>query len=379
MYLTNEEEHALNGEYGAVLETAYRILSAIGNATNAERLIPIKWAHISGVNYNTIGDAGLSFLEEISKGKVKVKSTINPMGFDPERSNNISDEFRSKQMRIVESYKKINAELTFTCIPYEVVDIPNEKHVSLAESNAAVYANSILDLRTNKESALSALASALTGKAPYSLLRNDIFREPDTEIRVRYNLEDEIDYGLVGYFAGKVAKHSVSLPNIRLDDIWKSKALSAGLGTSGSCGLFTSKKGGEVIEYDKEEKESLLQELSDSNDGDTIIFGSPQLGLQDLYRLAEKLDGKRFKKRCIAFCARKAYNDAVRVGITGRLEKAGIELYSDCCACLTPLVNSNDDIITNSIKGAYYLKTWNKAHVSLKSLNKIVESETNDY
>jgi hypothetical protein len=376
MYLTNEEEHALNGEYGEVLETAYRILVAIGNATNAEKLIQISWAHISGVNYNTIGDAGLLFLQEMSKGKVQVKSTINPIGFDPKKPSNVNEEFRSKQMQIIEAYRKINADLTFSCIPYEIIDIPNSKYVSLAESNAAVYANSILDLRTNKESALSALASAFTGKAPYSLLRDDKFREPDTEIKVNYNLEDELDYGLLGYFAGKVAKHSVSLQNIQLDEIWKSKALSAGLGTSGSCGIFTSKKGGEVIEFGKEEKESLLQELSDNNDGNIIIFGSPQLGLKDLYRLANTVKNKRFKKRCIAFCARKAYNDAIRIGVDGILEKAGVELYADCCACLTPLVNSNDSVITNSIKGAYYLKTWNKAKVSLKSLNEIVKSET---
>jgi len=376
MYLTNEEEHALNGEYGEVLETAYRILVAIGNATNAEKLIQISWAHISGVNYNTIGDAGLLFLQEMSKGKVQVKSTINPIGFDPKKPSNVNEEFRSKQMQIIEAYRKINADLTFSCIPYEIIDIPNSKYVSLAESNAAVYANSILDLRTNKESALSALASAFTGKAPYSLLRDDKFREPDTEIKVNYNLEDELDYGLLGYFAGEVAKHSVSLQNIQLDEIWKSKALSAGLGTSGSCGIFTSKKGGEVIEFGKEEKESLLQELSDNNDGNIIIFGSPQLGLKDLYRLANTVKNKRFKKRCIAFCARKAYNDAIRIGVDGILEKAGVELYADCCACLTPLVNSNDSVITNSIKGAYYLKTWNKAKVSLKSLNEIVKSET---
>ena len=29
-----------------------------GEATEAERLTSIKWAHLSGVNYNTIGDGG---------------------------------------------------------------------------------------------------------------------------------------------------------------------------------------------------------------------------------------------------------------------------------------------------------------------------------
>ena len=376
MYLTNEEEHALNGEYGESLATAYRILVAIGEATNAEKLISVEWAHVSGVNYNTIGDAGLSFLEEMSKEKVKIKTTINPMGFDPTKE--IDEGFREKQMRIINAYKNMNADLTLTCIPYEVLDVKS-KYVSLAESNAAVYANSLLDLRTNKESALSALASAFTGKAPYSLLRKEEFREPDTSISIKTDLVNELDYGLLGYFAGKMAKNSVSIPNISIDKIWNAKAISAGIGTSGSCGMFTSKEGGERIEYGKEEKDAIFQELCNNDDGNTIIFGSPQLGIHDLKRLAEKVEKKKFRKRCIAFCARKAYEDAYKHGITKRLERAGIELHSDCCACLTPLVEEGDEIITNSIKGAYYLKTWNKAKVCLKSMDDIIKDDADDY
>ncbi len=55
MELTKDEEKSLNGEHGEVLQTAYRILSATGEATDAEKLVPIDWAHVSGVNYNTIG------------------------------------------------------------------------------------------------------------------------------------------------------------------------------------------------------------------------------------------------------------------------------------------------------------------------------------
>ena len=81
MELTPEEKSALNGEHGDTLQTAYRILVATGEATNAEKLIPITWAHLSGVNYNTIGDSGEEFLRELSKdARVKVKATVNPMG-----------------------------------------------------------------------------------------------------------------------------------------------------------------------------------------------------------------------------------------------------------------------------------------------------------
>ncbi len=41
MDLTKEEQSALNGEKGDILQTAHRILVATGEATNAEKLIPI--------------------------------------------------------------------------------------------------------------------------------------------------------------------------------------------------------------------------------------------------------------------------------------------------------------------------------------------------
>src|SRR6185295_9453486 len=57
--LSRDEEEALAGKQGEALASAYRILAAIGEATGAKKLVPIKWAHVSGVNYNTIGDAGV--------------------------------------------------------------------------------------------------------------------------------------------------------------------------------------------------------------------------------------------------------------------------------------------------------------------------------
>ena len=68
MELTKDEEKSLNGEHGEALQTAYRILSATGEATDAEKLVPIHWAHVSGVNYNTIGDAGEEIFSNNKQG-----------------------------------------------------------------------------------------------------------------------------------------------------------------------------------------------------------------------------------------------------------------------------------------------------------------------
>ena len=128
MEFTKEEEKALNGEMGETLQTAYRILLATGEATNAESLIPIKWAHLSGVNYNTIGDSGEEFLRNISKdAKVKVKTTVNPMGFDVDHISefdHIDNDFVEKQKSIRDSYIRMGVEPTFSCTPYDIFDLP---------------------------------------------------------------------------------------------------------------------------------------------------------------------------------------------------------------------------------------------------------------
>jgi predicted aconitase len=73
----------------------------------------------------------------------------------------------------------MGARPSFTCTPYEVFDIPQKDTVvSFAESNAAVFSNSILGIMTNKESALSAVASAVTGKTPLSDLRLEESSKP---------------------------------------------------------------------------------------------------------------------------------------------------------------------------------------------------------
>lgn len=383
MELTKEEELALRGEYGETLETAYRILVATGEATNAQKLIPIKWAHLSGVNYNTIGDAGEEFLAKLAQdARVKVMTTVNPMGFDFDSVSkyNLSDEFIEKQKSIADSYKKIGVIPSFSCIPYEIFDLPEKgTQVSFAESNAAIYANSIGNLKTNKESAFSALASALTGKSPYSDLRID--DTPNLTIQMKVDQPDELAFGMLGYFAGKVADNAVQLSGVSDMDRRQCKALCGGMGTSGRCGKFVlgqQAPNSEKIDFDKKEMQKVYDELNTADKGDIITLGSPQLGLKEIADLSWLLKGREFTKRCMVFCPRSVQEQARNLGYINEIERAGCEILSDCCTCLSPLVDKNeiDSVTTNSIKGAYYLNNSNGVGVNLKSLARIIAEET---
>ena len=385
MQLTKEEQAALNGELGESLETAYRILVATGEATDAERLVPIQWAHLSGVNYNTIGDSGEEFLSNLSKdAKVKVKTSLNPMGFDFDNVSkyNLDQNFIEKQQSIRDSYIKMGVEPTFSCTPYEIYDLPEKNtQVSFAESNAAIFANSLGNLKTNKESAFSALASALTGKSPYSDLRKES-TESSTTIRMKLENPNEMDFGLLGFFAGKVADTSVSISGVAKPDKRSCKSLCAGMGTSGTCAKFDfvdeENNDSEKVDFGKEEMNNIFDELNTTESGDVITLGSPQLGLDELSDLSSMLKGRAFTKNCMIFCPRPIQNQARKLGYTNEIEKAGGEILSDCCTCLTPLINKDetDAVTTNSVKAAYYLKNSTGVDVNLKSLSKIVEEDT---
>ena len=379
MDLTREEEYALDGKNGKPISTAYKILLSIGKATNAEKLIPVEWVHLSGVNYNTIGDAGVEFLTKYSEeAEFVVPTTINPMGYDSHKQNNLSSNFQKQQSNIAKAYEKMGSIPSFSCIPYELFQLPKSGHsVSFAESNAAVMANSVFGLRTNKESSLSALASAITGKAPYSDLRMDSTRDPKIRIKIGKELKTELDYGVLGYFSGKSVKEScVSFgPDISNIDMYKTKSLSAALGTSGACGMFSSRDThDETISFGKEEEKSIIDELNTTDSGDVIALGSPQLGMYELELLSKMITGKKFSKKCMIFCARSVYEKSCKSGIAKILENAGANIICDACTCLSPLLSREeyDGVITNSVKAAHYLNKSNGVSVCLKDLKSIV-------
>jgi len=377
--LTREEEDALDGKNGNPISTAYKILLSIGKATNAEKLIPVEWVHLSGVNYNTIGDAGVEFLTKYSEeAEFVVPTTINPMGYDSHKQNNLSSNFQKQQSKIAKAYEKMGSIPSFSCIPYELFQLPKSGHsVSFAESNAAVMANSVFGLRTNKESSLSALASAITGKAPYSDLRMDSTRDPKIRIKIDKELKTELDYGVLGYFSGKSVKEScVSFgPDISNIDMYKTKSLSAALGTSGACGMFSSRDThDETISFGKEEEKSVIDELNTTDSGDVIALGSPQLGMYELEQLSKMIAGKKFSKKCMIFCARSVYEKSCKSGMAKILENAGANIICDACTCLSPLLSREeyDGVITNSVKAAHYLNKSNGVSVCLKDLKSIV-------
>lgn len=384
MNLTSEEERALRGEYGEALATAYRILVAVGKAADAERLIPVSSAHISGVTYHALSDAGLEFLEDFSRtAKVVIPTTVNPCGIDTENPNSIlgygiDEDYVKNQLRVVNAYLRMGVTSSFSCIPFEgYLSVEPGSHVSWAESSAVIYGNSFLGVKCNRESGISALASAVTGKTPLSGLHLDENRRPSLVIKVKVPLKSTLDYGLLGYFAGKIAKDTVGFLGVKTLGKPEAKALSAAIGTSGSIGMFTLEDSpqdiGTVI-FGQQERQQILDELSDPSQPGAVVLGCPQLTLEEMATIATGCEGRRFKARCLLFCSRKIYQKGIELGYVEKIRKAGGEFLCDSCGdlCLAMRGLGSGCIVTDTVKGAYYMKHAHSLKVVLQDLDTIL-------
>lgn len=388
MYLTREEEDILNGEQGASAAKAMEILIALGKIFNAEKLIPATSAQISGVSYKTIGDAGLEFLENFAKdGRVRIPSYLNPAGMDLEEWESLGfpKEFARKQMRIIRAYQKMGVEATCTCAPYLIGILPKRgEHIAWSESSAVVFANSALGARTNRESGISALASAITGKTPYFGYHLDENRVAEVLVDVKAKLGDLSDFGALGLYTGAIAKQRVvafeGIDTVTVDEV---KTLGAALAASGAVALFFIKgitdewrivDKPEKIEFGSRELNETKKDLNSSKDAELIAIGCPHCSLEEIREIAEKLRGKKLKRKLWVCTARKIKNKADKLGLTRIIEDAGGRVVSDTCMVVCPLEDMGFECTAvNSGKAAHYLPSFCKQKVLFGSLKEILK------
>jgi predicted aconitase len=368
MQLTKEEERIYRGEAGWARKKAMEILVAIGDINNASRLIPIKSAHISGSSYKTIGDA-FEFIISLEGTKVNVTSTLNPTGMDRENweAMKVPETFVTKQMEVINAYKRLGIAAECTCVPYLIGNTPQcRDHIAWAESSAVLYANSVLGARTNMEGAPSALAAALIGKTPLYGLHMTENREPEIRVCVKCALRDA-DYSALGFLIGDLVGNKI--PVIELtpasspstDEL---KHLSAAIGATGSVGLYHLK--GITPEADRiripAEKaeigiDDLKQFYAGNEQGDVIAIGCPHCSaseLQQIYNLlTAESKGRKVRKDFFIFTAR-AIKDRMEE-VVRKIEAYGVKVICDTCFVVSPAFEHYRCVITNSGKMLRYV------------------------
>ena len=383
MYLSKEEEKILDGEFGHGYAKMMRILLKIGDIYGADKLIPITSAQISGVSYNTIGEHGLHFLKSLGGVQVKVPTTLNPLAFDERYLDElkVDEHLYARQMEIIKRYVDMGIKPTATCTPYYYDNIPHfGEHIAWAESSAVIYANSIIGARTNREGAITALASALIGKTPNYGLHLEENRRATHIIEVNFEPKGE-DYPIIGLIVGEKVN---GIPYLRFfgdnDDL---KLMGAAMAASGSIAMyhvegitpeFRNALGDDVerIVIEKEEVDSRKISI----DVELVAIGCPHASLKELIRIAEFVRGKR-KQKDVELWIFTAKSTAERgKEYVKIIEEFGGKVMVDTCVVVSNAGKIFKRIGTTSGKAAFYLskKKFGGATVEIADIYTLLRS-----
>jgi predicted aconitase len=394
MYLTKAEEAMLSGENGEVVERVFRLLVNLGDIYGADRMIPVSSAQVAGVSYKSIGDPGVDFLEDYAeKGAVaKIVTFLNPAGMDIEdwKQLNIPPSFAEKQLRIMNAFKKMGIVISATCTPYLAGNLPRfGEHIAWSESSAISFSNSVIGARTNREGGPSALAASLCGVTPNYGLHLDENRKPQVLVDVSAKLDDNADYGALGYIVGKIVKNRIPyFTGIKEADTDQLKALGAAMAASGAVALYHVENltpeahamttvGLEKLTVTDRDLDETFSKLSTGKEPDIVILGCPHSSLKEIMTISRKLEGKKLKKPLWVCTSRMVKEAANRMGFTQTIEAAGGKVVADTCMVVSPIEDMGyKTTAVNSGKAANYLPGFCRQNVVFTRLDKLVEQIT---
>jgi predicted aconitase len=386
MYLTREEERILNGECGWANQTCMKILVRLGDLFNAQKLIPIDSAHVSGVSYKTLGDAPIEFLKALadSGGRVKVKTTLNPQSLDPKYLvKKLPENLVKKQLSILEQFDKMGLAQSLTCTPYYLNRVKPDSHLAWAESSAVVYANSILGARTNREGGPSALAAGIVGKTPNYGIHNPENRKPEAVIKVEARMRDETDFGALGIHLGKLLHDKIPvIENLQRPSVNKLKQLSAALATTGMtnmfhCGKCPKKQELEKITVQDSDLRRTVEELSTSQakKPDLVFLGCPHCSLNEMKQIASLIQEEKVAPETEFWVCTSSHVKNIGEEYARDIEKSGGHVLTGVCTVVSWTEKLGiKTIMTNSAKTAYYAPSLCKAEAVLAPMKDCVKT-----
>ena len=392
MHLTREEERILAGEEGWAKARALEVVVKVGEALGAERLQPIAHAHVSGLSYFNIGEAGRKFIADLAAAgaRVSVPTTSNPIGFDLDSPGSwplsIGGEAVRAQVEILRSLERMGVSLTLTCTPYYLPDvrgIPRGSSVAWGESSAVVYANSVLGLRTNREGGPLALMAAIAGRTYYYGMHVDSEREPSVLYEVQGAGEiDSASAGVIGEILA--SRHKDSRPpmlDARLDEA-AVRELSAAVGAAGDLAMVYIRgvtpeplrrppEAREAIGWDEVRRR--LEELAPDGQVDLVYVGCPHADAATVERLARALARGRPRPGGPRLLVTMSRAEEARLSPEARqvLRRYGAVVLRDTCLVVSS-VRERLSVATDSYKAYFYLSRKG-LRVGLEPTERLVE------
>jgi predicted aconitase len=400
--LTDSDRAVLDGERGPAAALAMRILVRMADVLRAGSLLDITRAHIDSTIY--IGEANLAFAERLARdgARVAVPTTLNVSGLDEHGWTEwaVPADWAENARRQMAAYVQMGCLPTWTCAPYQTEHAPRfGEQIAWGESNAIVFANSVIGARTERYPDLLDICAAITGRVPAFGLHLDEGRQAEVVVRLEgipARLQsDSSFYPVLGYLLGKLAGDGVPVLDglaVRPDED-QLKALGAAAASSGNVGLFHivgvtpeaptldavgAGRGVDARTIDMAALRSARSELTTAAGGDLdlVVLGSPHFSLVEFGALAPLLTGHRHPHvRFLVTTSRAVAHLARQAGLLESLETFGGQVTVDTCILASPMLPPDvRRLMTNSGKYAYYAPGLLGAQVVFGSLQDCVDS-----
>ena len=374
--LTEDDRAMLDGRDGVAVQLALRITAAMAAQQGATQLIDVVQGHIDGCIYAS--PANLTFAEKMAEmgAKVRVPTTMNAISVD--RANwekqGVPHDFGDPAARLADAYVRMGCRATFTCSPYLLDSAPKTgEAIAWAESNAVIFANTVLGARTAKHPDFLDLCIALTGRAPLSGVYLDEHRKAKRIIDVE--LPDNVDdafWPIVGYLAGRAAPDRIPLlrglaaGKPMRDDL---KALCAAFGTTSAAPMLhiegVTPEAGDIAADNADHTTITRADMIDVwrmfNDGpeqvELVAIGSPHASASECRALADALGGRRRHPDVTVIVTAGRDIMAESGDVLSRLRASGVQVLPDLCWCSISepvFPTKTQALITNSGKYAHY-------------------------
>lgn len=391
--------HALS----ANTDLPQRLLARYAAISGAPRLIPIARAHIDGCLYH--GPASLDFARTVAESgaKVAVPTTLNVGAVDLLHPNLFRGraEIADAAREMMRHYSAMGCRQTWTCAPYQLVERPAfGEQIAWAESNAIVFANSVLGARTERYGDFIDLCAAITGHVPEVGLHTDEGRLGRVRIDV-VGMSDaamrrDTFFAMLGHLVGRMAGADIpvitGVPTATEDDL---KALGAAAASSGAVAMFHmvgvtpeavtlgDAFGGRqplrTCSLGPQDFRTAMRELTSATTSQlgAVSIGTPHFSHAEFVRLHALL-GDRVVSSAVEFFVSTGRDTLARIdaeGIGHTLRERGIRIVTDTCTYLTPILSGRPGaVMTNSAKWAWYAPNNLGYDVVFATLEECVES-----
>lgn len=409
LVLTEHEQEMLDGKHGPAVAMSMRIITELGRIRGAQKLVDVGSVHIDGCIF--YGQAGLDFANKLIElgGKVVVPTTVNVGSIDlihPDLilQNTDHEKWVAKGGRdLMNAYATLGCRQTWTCAPYQMDSRPAfGENIAWAESNAIVFANSVLGARTDRYGDFLDIAAAITGKAPYGGLHLTEERYGDVILdcsSLSARAKDlDVTYPILGYLAGAIAGTKnpvfVGLPSNVSED--RLKALGAAAASSGGVALFHvvgctpeaptleaalgTNVDVPVHHITATTLDEARRELSTATKSrlDAVSLGTPHASIHEIEAVFNELTSGAQIADGVDFyisTGRSVFNEANERGYVESLESKGVTFVLDTCTYVTSILRPNTEtVMTNSGKWAHYAPGNLGIDVVLATLEECVTS-----